>query len=337
MSAAGIDILAGRLTQGRQHATLAQHPYHGDGPLVRGARIAQTFDCVVGNQVHDRVLACQQTGDALDLVVAVVDAVDQGPLVLHRIAGGARIGLGLRHQFIGRNPWCTRQQGFAQVGAGGVQRQGECGPDPLSGQPLEDPGIAHGREHQTLVADAAERAKQVDRLEHIVEVVGRLAHAHEDHLAHRLTSAGSDHLRHDFGAADLSQQALAAGHAEHATHRAAHLRRDADAFTRQQHGLDRLAVGQRHQQSGRTVARRMARADPRDVVERALQGGQGLTKPQRQEVGRLAPAAAQGPGFEPLPKQMHDMGLAGAVAAQLLAHLVDAHCQAAGFAGRKRS
>ena len=256
---------------------------------------------------------------------------------MHRIAGGARIGLGLRHQFIGRNPWCTRQQGFAQVGAGGVQRQGECGPDPLSGQPLEDPGISHCREHQTLVADAAERAKQVDRLKDVVKVVGRLAHPHEDHLAHRLTSAGSDHLRHDFGTADLSQQTLATGHAEDATHRAAHLRRDADAFTRQQHGLDRLAVGKCHQQSGRAVARRMARADPRDVVERALQRGQSLTKSQRKEVGRLAPAAAQRPVFEPLPKQMHNMGLAGAVAAKLLAHRVDAHAQATGFAGRKRS
>ena len=256
---------------------------------------------------------------------------------MHRITGDARIGLGLRDQIVGSDARSARQQAFAQVGAGGVQRQRERGFHALSGQPLKDPCIAHGREHQTLVADAAERAKQVDRLEHVVKVVGRLAHAHENHLAHRLTSAGSDHLRHDFGTADLSQQPFATGHAEDATHRAAHLRRDADAFTRQQHGLDRLAVGKCHQQSGRAVACRMARADPRDVVERALQRGQSLTKPQRKEVGRLAPAAAQRPVFEPLPKQMHNMGLAGAVAAKLLAHRVDAHAQATGFAGRKRS
>ena len=187
------------------------------------------------------------------------------------------------------------------------------------------------------MTDATERAEQVDCFEDVVEVVGRLAHAHEDHLANRRTRAGGDHLRHDLGAADLAQQAFAAGHAKHASHRTAHLRRDAHAFARQQHGLDRLAVGQRHQQAGRAVACRMTRADPCDVVERALQFGQGLAKPQRQEVGRLALAAAQRPCLDPLPQQMHDMRLAGAVAAQRVAHLVDAHGQAAGLAGRWRS
>ncbi len=72
----------------------------------------------------------------------------------------------------------------AQAGVGGMQRQRQRRLHAAQRQPLEHPGIADGGKHQVLVADAARRAEQVDRLEHGVQVVRRLAHAHEHHLVH---------------------------------------------------------------------------------------------------------------------------------------------------------
>jgi len=69
-----------------------------------------------------------------------------------------------------------------------------------------------------------------------------LAQAHENHPADLAGRAGQGHLGHELGAADLAQQAVLARHAEHAAHGTTHLRRHAQAITRQQHAFDRLAV-----------------------------------------------------------------------------------------------
>jgi len=99
------------------------------------------------------------------------------------------------------------------------------------------------------VTDATGRTEELYRLDHIVEIVGRLPHAHEDHLAHRPEAAGEHDLGHDLGAAELADQPVASGHAEDAAHRAAKLGRHAQAVTRQQHTFHHLLIGQRHQQA----------------------------------------------------------------------------------------
>ena len=97
--------------------------------------------------------------------------------------------------------------------------------------------------------DAAGGAEQVDGFEHVVEVVRRFAHAHEDDPLHRPAGAGQHHLGDDLGAGELAQQAVAPGHAEDAADRAADLGRHAQPVARQQHALDRLAVGEFDQQA----------------------------------------------------------------------------------------
>ena len=90
-------------------------------------------------------------------------------------------------------------------------------------QALEHAAVPHGGEHEILVPQAADRPEQLDRLEHIVEVVCRLAHPHEHHLAHRPEAASQHDLGQDLGAAKLPYQALAPRHAEDAADRAADL------------------------------------------------------------------------------------------------------------------
>ena len=116
-------------------------------------------------------------------------------------------------------------------------------------QALKGARVAHGGEHQLLVADAAQRAQQLDGFEHVVQVVGRLAHAHEHHLGHRPALAGQHHLGHDLGAAQLADQPALSGHAKAAAHGAAQLAAHAQATARQQYGFHRLPIGQLHQQA----------------------------------------------------------------------------------------
>ncbi len=104
-----------------------------------------------------------------------------------------------------------------------MQRQRKRGLDLLLRQALEHARIANGREHQILVPDAAIGAEQIDGFEYVVEVVCRLAHAHEHDFLHRAKAAGKGDLGDDFSATQLAQQAALASHAEQAAHRATDL------------------------------------------------------------------------------------------------------------------
>jgi hypothetical protein len=188
--------------------------------------------------------AGEQAHQALDLGRAVVDAVEQRPLHLQRIAGAPRVGVAERDELVGRELRRARQQARAQRRVGAVQREGERRLDAALRQAREGAPVADGREDEALVADAAGGAEQVDRLEHRVEVVRRLAHAHEDDLRHRPQAARERDLGDDLGAAELALEAADAGHAEGAADRAADLRRDAQPPARQQHRFDAGAVGE---------------------------------------------------------------------------------------------
>ena len=145
------------------------------------------------------------------------------------------------------------------------------------------------------MADAAVGAEQVDGFEDVVEVVRRLAHAHEHHFLHRSPAARQDHLGDHLQTADLAQQAAAAGHAEHTADRAADLGRDAQPTARQQHAFHHLPVGQFHQQARRAVARRMLAVQAGDAFQFRGYLGQTMAHAQRQEV--LGPLAG-GAGIE---------------------------------------
>ena len=165
----------------------------------------------------------QQAHDAIDLFVAVVHALDQGPLVLDRVAGGAGVNLARLHQILRVKARGSGQQLRTQIGPRGVQRQGQGWLDAALRQALENPRITHRGKHQIFVPDVAHRAQQLNGLHHRVQVVRGLAHAHEHHFFDRPERAGQRHLGHDLGAAHLPDQALTPGHAKHAAHRAAHL------------------------------------------------------------------------------------------------------------------
>jgi hypothetical protein len=98
----------------------------------------------------------------------------------------------------------------------------------------------------------------------VVEVVHGLAHAHEDHVLHRLSQnlPGHQHLGHDLAGIQVAQVAESCGLAEGAAHLAAHLRRHAQRLVRphrDHHRLALQAVAQAQQELvGRSIARSAA-------------------------------------------------------------------------------
>jgi len=267
--------------------------------LPRGATQVQAIDCIERNHVHHGIAPLQQLHDAFDLIVTVVDAFDQSPLVLDRVTGGPRVALARLHQVLRRDAWCAGQQLLAQRRLRRVQGQGQRGFDAFSGQTLEHAWITYGGKHQALVPDIALSAQKVDGFEHVVQVVGGLAHAHEDNLAYRSTPPRQRHLGHDLGTLDLAQQALSTGHAEGAADRASDLRGNAQATARQEHALDGLPVAKIDQQKLGAVLRGMRGPQANQGVELALQIRQGLTQRLRHEVFDPAAAAVLGPGLCP--------------------------------------
>ena len=175
------------------------------------------------------------------------------------------------------------------------------------------------------MADRTLHAEQLDRLVHGLQVVRRLAHAHEDHPPHGLQGARQHHLGDDLGTAELALQAAGAGHAEHAADRAADLGRHADPAARQQHGFHRLSVGQVDQQAGRSVCARMPRAQARERRQLGLQRRQGLAKAARQEVADRTAAGVLGLGLRPVAQHPRFVARPGAQAAQALADPFDVH------------
>ncbi len=76
------------------------------------------------------------------------------------------------------------------------------------------------------------RSQHIDCFQHVVQIVCRFAHTHEHDFAYFAAFARQHHLRHDLRAVELTNQTIATAHAEHATHSAPHLRRDAQAPAR---------------------------------------------------------------------------------------------------------
>ena len=132
-------------------------------------------------------------------------------------------------------------------------------------------------------------------------------------------------LGDDLGAAELAQQTALPGHAEHAAHRAADLRRHAQAAARQQHALHRLAIGQLDQQARRAVSGRVFGAQPCQCGEIGHKRRQLLAQRQRQVMLDLPPPAVLRTHLHPAAQDMRRVAGVGAEAGQSLAELFDAH------------
>ena len=96
----------------------------------------------------------------------------------------------------------------------------------------------------------ARLVQHCDGLEHVVEVGHRLAHALEDHAVHAAAAQAAPdraHLLDDLPGLEVAREPHAAGRAELAAQRAAHLRADADrearpVLERDAHRLEHVAV-----------------------------------------------------------------------------------------------
>ena len=175
------------------------------------------------------------------------------------------------------------------------------------------------------MADIALRAQQLNRFQHVVEIVGRFAHAHEHHLAHGAAFAREHHLGHDLGAAELAQQAVAAAHAEHTSHGTTHLRRNAQAAARQQHAFHHLAIGQFHQQPCDAFSGGMFTAQARQSIQFRFNGGQLVAQRKRKEslCGTALPVVRA--DLAPAAQQTIFVARLGAEITQALAKVGDTH------------
>ncbi len=85
LPASCINILTSRLTQFGQNSLAVQCASDFGGTLPVGATVLERFDAVAGNEIHHCVLTTQQSRNSLYLFDAVVDALNQGPLVLNGV------------------------------------------------------------------------------------------------------------------------------------------------------------------------------------------------------------------------------------------------------------
>ena len=81
-----------------------------------GALVVIPFETIEGNDVEHAILALQQTHDGIEFVVAIVDALEQRPLILDRIVCVASVSLAKCDQFFRRNSRRARQQMCSQFG-----------------------------------------------------------------------------------------------------------------------------------------------------------------------------------------------------------------------------
>jgi hypothetical protein len=83
-----------------------------------------------------------------------------------------------------------------------------------------------------------------DGVQHVLQVVRRLAHAHVEHAVDAHRAARVDHLLDDLERREIALQAEQAARTETTADRAADLRRDADGAHRHRDRLDELVVGE---------------------------------------------------------------------------------------------
>ncbi len=249
------------------------------GALPRRAPERQAVDRVVRDHVQHAYLPAQQPHDAVELVVAVVDAFEQRPLVLDRIAGGARVALAGRHQFVRRR--CAARAAAAAARSAGLvvcsdsASAGFTRPCGRRSNTRGSPTVENTRflwPMPPAVPSSSIASSTLSRL-----CAGSPMPMNTTLLAPAGAVPRQRHLGDDLGAAELAQQAVAAGHAEHAADRAADLR-----WRR----TGRRAAAARSRPSGRRRAR------PAGARSRRRRGAPSCRRARPCELGLDAPGSA---------------------------------------------
>ena len=152
-----------------------------------GAAIGRFPPGVVDNQVEPRRESFQVVGQVPGIVVAVVDPRDQNIFHEQNVAPGQRVvpqGLLESRQVV--LP-VDRHQTAARLVVGRVQAHRQLELGPVQGR--QAPDAVHppaGGDGDAAFGDiqAALVFQNANGLDHILEIVQGLAHAHEDHIAH---------------------------------------------------------------------------------------------------------------------------------------------------------
>src|SRR5690606_29428195 len=95
LAAAAVDILPRGIAHLGQHAVAVQVAHDLADAFAFRTLVFVRFQAVVRDQVHHRVLALEQPDDAVHFRLAVIDALEQGPLVLDGITHRAGVALAL--------------------------------------------------------------------------------------------------------------------------------------------------------------------------------------------------------------------------------------------------
>lgn len=112
-----------------QHTTALQMVDELADVLGIGMLAVISFETIEWNDVEHAIFAVQQTRDGIEFIVAVVDALEQPPLMLDRIVGVASVSLAKSDQFSRRNfgaravwPWsCAAPARAWRVVAAGLR------------------------------------------------------------------------------------------------------------------------------------------------------------------------------------------------------------------------
>ena len=112
----------------------------------------------------------------------------------------------------------------------------------LGQKPPERRRHADGRDRDPPRAppDSVARGEDLQRLQHLVHVVKRLPHTHENEVGQLCRLGQPEDLVHDLARRQVRPQSLPPRHAEVARHAASHLRRDAERVSLLGRDIDRL-------------------------------------------------------------------------------------------------
>ena len=214
---------------------------------------------VVRDEVHLEDLRIEQLHEVGRLLDAVVDPGEHHVLNEHLPPVQPAVAAALGDDVLERVTVVHRHQLTAQRVGTRVQRQSQSNRlFDLVDEPPQPWQPADGGDRRSAMRDA-EIGEAARRLQDVVDVEHRLAHAHEHDVVDRLDAAEVERLVEDFRGGQVPAEAHLAGRAERARERAAGLGRETDrpapVSVAHQDGLDQLAVGGVEERLQRPVAR----------------------------------------------------------------------------------
>ena len=246
-AAGGEDVLAARGAYGGEHPVLCEvvaelfHLF-----LARSVQV-DVGDGVEADEVDAAFHAVQQLYDAAGVVHRVVhpsedDIFEGEPALVREVVVAQQVDdLLQRHAFL-----CRHQAGALLMDRGvHADRHVALA---LVEEAAELVFQSHGADGDAFRAPCVSvvGGEDLRGLEHVVEVVHRLALTHEDDVGQAVALGQAVHLVQDVRHGQVALKALLARLAEEAVHLAAHLARHAErtaVTVRDEHGLDKLLLG----------------------------------------------------------------------------------------------